>query len=272
MNRIGIHIRLTSNIQNVIEKAIRFNLPLFQTFAVTDKGHVIKLATHEIENYLKLRRKHFKNLYLHSSYWVNLSRENLRSYKTFMKELNLAQKLEFTHFILHPGAAEAKNKKENGILTLAKNLNTALTDQPDLILLLENTAHGGRSIGSNLEDFKILLNEIKYPEKIQFCIDTSHAYAYGYDLASPEGLHLFIETLKNTVTLKKIDLIHLNDTNENLGAKIDKHHEPGHGLIGKPSLKNFIQHPDLKQIPIIMELPKLEEADEIKIIQEVENW
>lgn len=272
MNRIGIHIRLTSTIADVIEKAIRLDLPLFQTFAVTDQGHVIKLEQHEIDSYLELRRQHFKNLYLHSSYWVNLSRDNLRSYKTFMKELNLAQKLEFTHFILHPGAAETKNKKETGILTLVKNLNTALANNPPLTILLENTAHGGRSIGSNLEDFKILLNEIKYPEKIQFCIDTSHAYAYGYDLANPEGLQHFIETLKTTVTLQKIALIHLNDTTENLGAKIDKHHEPGHGLIGKVSLKNFIQHPDLKQIPIIMELPKSEEADEIKIIQEVENW
>lgn len=272
MKRIGIHIRLTSTINDVIEKAIRLNLPLFQTFAVTDQGHVIKLSSHEIDSYLTLRRKYFKNLYLHSSYWVNLSRDNLRSYKTFIKELNLAEKLEFTHFILHPGAAETKNKKETGILTLAKNLNTALANNPPLTILLENTAHGGRSIGSNLEDFKILLNEIKYPEKVQFCIDTSHAYAYGYNLANQDGLNQFIETLKATITLEKIDLIHLNDTTEKLGAKIDKHHEPGHGHIGKLSLNRLIQYPHLKHTPIIMELPKLDEPDEIKIIQEVENW
>ena len=272
MKRIGIHIRLTSTINEVIEKAIRLNLPLFQTFAVTDQGRVIKLEAHEINSYLELRRKYFKNLYLHSSYWVNLSRNNLRSYKTFIKELSLAQKLEFTHFIVHPGASETKNKKEAGILTLAKNLNTALADNPPLTILLENTAHGGRSIGSNLEDFKILLNEIKYPEQIQFCIDTSHAYAYGYNLASTEGLHQFITTLKNTITLEKVALIHLNDTTENLGAKIDKHHQPGYGLIGKSSLYNLIQYPQLKQIPIIMELPKLDESEEIRIIQEVETW
>ena len=272
MNQIGIHIRLTSTINDVIEKAIRLQLPIFQTFAVTDQGHVIKLEPTEIENYLVLRRKHFKNLYLHSSYWVNLSRDNIRSYKTFLKEISLAQKLEFTHFILHPGAAETKTKKHAGILTLAKNLNTALSNDFPLTILLENTAHGGRSLGSNLDDFTILLNEIKYPEKVNFCIDTSHAYAYGYDLASKDDINRFIEILKNSVTLAKIDLIHLNDTTEKLGAKIDKHENPGHGNIGQVALKHFIQHPELNHIPIIMELPKLDEQDELQIIKEVTNW
>ena len=272
MNQIGIHIRLTSTINDVIQKAIRLGLPLFQTFAVTDLGHVIKLEQADIDSYLNLRRKHFKDLYLHSSYWVNLSRDNQKSYKTFLKELNLAKKLEFTHFILHPGAAEMKSKKEAGITILAKHLNSVLSSNLNLTILLENTAHGGRSIGSNLDDFKILLKQINFPEKLQFCIDTSHAYAYGYDLASDTGLEQFINVLTETVTLEKIALIHLNDTTEKLGAKIDKHELPGHGLIGKDLLKKFIQHPMLKNIPIIMELPKLEEPEELTIIQEVRNW
>lgn len=272
MNQIGIHIRLTSTINDVIEKAIRLNLPLFQTFAVTDQGHIIKLEQSEIDNYLELRRKHFKDLYLHSSYWVNLSRDNQRSYKTFLRELNLAQKLEFTHYILHPGAAELKSKKDAGISILAKHLNSVLSNNMPITILLENTAHGGRSLGSNLNDFKVLLKEINHPEKLQFCIDTSHAYAYGYDLASPNGLTQFLEVLENTVTLEKIALIHLNDTTENLGAKIDKHELPGHGNIGTELLKSFIQHPKLKHIPVIMELPKLDESQEINIIREVENW
>lgn len=272
MNQIGIHIRLTSTINDVINKAIRLNLPLFQTFAVTDLGHVIKLEQADIDNYLILRRKHFKNLYLHSSYWVNLSRDNQRSYKTFLRELALAQKLEFTHFILHPGAAEMKSKKDAGISTLAKYLNSVLTSDSPIKILLENTAHGGRSIGSNLHDFKDLLKQITHPEKLEFCIDTSHAYAYGYDLSTQTGLNEFIELLKETITLEKIALIHLNDTTENLGAKIDKHELPGHGHIGKDLLKMFVQHSNLKHIPIIMELPKLEEPDELKIIQEVQDW
>lgn len=269
---MGTHIRLTTTINDVIEKAIRLNLPLFQTFAVTDQGHVIKLEVNAVEDYLILRRKHFKNLYLHSSYWVNLSRDNQRSYKTFLKELALAQKLEFTHFILHPGAAENKAKKEAGLITLAKNLNMALSDELPINILLENTAHGGRSLGSNLDDFKILLNELKYPDKVNFCIDTSHAYAYGYNLAIPEGIEQFIDTLQATVSLKKIELIHLNDTTEKLGSKIDKHHAPGHGNIGQAALTHLIQHPELKHVPIIMELPKLDESDELKLIREVENW
>jgi deoxyribonuclease-4 len=272
LNPVGIHIRLTNTINDVINKAIKLELPLFQTFAVNDQGHVIKLTQADIDNYLELRRTNFKELYLHSSYWVNLSRENHRSYRTFLRELDLAQKLEFTHYILHPGAAESKAKKEAGILVLAKNLNQVLNQDSQIQILLENTAHGGRSIGSNLEDFKILLNEIKHPEKLNFCIDTSHAYAYGYDLASQAGLAEFIKILEQTITLEKIKLIHLNDTTENLGAKIDKHELPGHGKIGQELLAKFVKNKLLAHVPIIMELPKLEESIELEIIKQVKSW
>jgi deoxyribonuclease-4 len=272
LNKIGIHIRLTTTINDVIEKAIRLKIPVFQTFAVTDTGHVIKLEQETVDSYLKLRREHFKDLYLHSSYWVNLSRNNKRSYQTFIKELELAQKLEFTHYILHPGAAETKANRLEGIDTLANNLNTVLSEDLTTTVLLENTAHGGRSIGSNLEDFKILLDKLKHPNKVKFCLDTSHAYAYGYDISNLNELANFMDIIDRTITFDRIALIHLNDTTENLGSKIDKHRSPGHGNIGSIALKKFIQHPKLKKVPVIIELPKLDEADEIRIIKEVENW
>ena len=272
MNQIGIHIRLTNTIIDVVEKAIRLNLPTFQTFAVSDKGQVIKLDKKSVKEYLELRRKHFKNLYLHSSYWVNLARKNKRSYKTFLRELELARELEFTHIILHPGAANTKSDREDGIQILADNLNQILDTNNKIKILLENTAHGGRSVGSDLEDFKILLTKVKQPEKIEFCIDTSHAYAYGYDIATPEGQESFIDLLDSTISLSKIHLIHLNDTSEPLGAKIDKHLSPGEGRIGTEALKSFVKHPKLQNVTAIMELPKLDETDEIKVIEEVLSW
>lgn len=269
MNRTSIHIRLTSTVNAVIEKALRMRLPIFQTFALTENGHVIRPTKSAIDEYLALRRSHFKNLYLHGSYWINLAREQQRSYKTFLRELNLAKTLEFTHFVLHPGAAENKIKKEQGLLTLVKNLNRVLSENLDLTILLENTAHGGRSLGSNLADFTFILNEIQFPEKIGFCLDTSHAYAYGYDLRNSAE---FIKTLQTHIPLEKIALIHLNDTNEKLGAKIDRHAIPGEGNIGTNALKNLIQHPQLVHAPIIMELPKYTEAEELEIIHKIANW
>lgn len=269
MNPTGIHIRLTTTLNEVIEKALRMHLPTFQTFALTETGHVVRPSKDSIDQYLALRRQHFSNTYLHGSYWINLARDNQRSYKTFLKEIAFAEQLEFTHFVLHPGAAESKNKKDQGILTFAKNLNRSLSQDFPLTILIENTAHGGRSLGSNLADFTILLNELKFPEKIGVCLDTSHAYAYGYDVAEPES---FITNLQSCIPLEKIALIHLNDTTEKLGAKIDRHAAPGEGNIGAAALRQLVRHPKLQHVPIIMELPKLDECEEARLVCEVKNW
>lgn len=272
MAQVGIHIRLEHSIVDVIQKAIRLGLPHFQTFAASDTGTSLKFSATEVTSFLELRRMHFKNLYLHSSYWVNLARENPRSYRTFLRELHIAQQLEFTHFIIHPGAANPAHDTEQSLRILANNLNNAVEAYPNINLLLENTAHGGHNIGSDIENFRRLIPMLKFPDKIKFCIDTSHAHAYGYDLLTPAAQAKFIELLASTISLDKIDLIHLNDTREQLGSKIDRHLIPGDGQIGTKALKAFVQHPQLKHIPIILELPKVEEPDEAAIVAEISVW
>ncbi len=272
MAQVGIHIRLEKNLIDIIQKAIKLNLPHFQTFAVSDNGANLKFNPEEVASYLELRRKYFKNLYLHSSYWVNLARENPRGYRTFLRELQVAKQLEFTHFIIHPGAANPLQEPEQALRILANNLNKACETHPDIILLLENTAHGGNNIGSDLINFKQLIPLLKFPDKIKFCIDTSHAHAYGYDLIDTESQNKFIALLEECISISNIDLIHLNDTSEKLGSKIDRHLAPGEGRIGREPLQRFIQHPSLKHIPVILELPKAELTDEAKIITEISSW
>jgi apurinic endonuclease APN1 len=270
--KVGTHIRLETNILDVIQKAIRLNLPHFQTFAASDTGANLKFSPAEVTEFIQLRRKHFQNLYLHSSYWVNLARENPRSYSTFLRELHIAEQLEFTHFIIHPGAANPAHDTQQSLRILANNLNKAVQTYPNITLLLENTAHGGHNIGSDIKNFQLLIPMLKFPEKIKFCIDTSHAHAYGYDLINADSRAKFIELLEKTISIAKIDLIHLNDTYEKLGSKIDRHLVPGEGQIGSAALQAFIQHPSLKEIPIILELPKIEEGDEIEIVTEISTW
>ncbi len=57
------------------------------------------------------------------------------------------------------------------------------------------------------------------------------------------------------IGLSRIELIHLNDTREKKGSKIDRHEVPGKGLIGEDALKMFINQPELAHVPILLELP-----------------
>ncbi len=271
--KIGIHIRPAATFTETIQQAITLKVPLFQTFAMTLSGKYIKITPEDRASYLELRHEYFQDLYLHGSYWINLCRDNQVNLKTTQRELNIAKQLAFTHLVVHPGSAAEGHTKIQGIKILANSLNQILNENHTIKIVLENTAHGNLTIGSDLSDFYELLQQIEQPEKLLFCLDTSHAYAHGYNLHDLNEQIKFMDLIKHAIGFEKICLIHLNDTNETLGRKIDKHAIPGAGHIGTTALKHFLLHPQIISIPVIIEPPLIESIVETqKILNEIDSW
>ena len=255
MRSIGLHLRLTHSLEEVITKALFFKLKIFQCFFVSKQtGYRLRMDAPEIKKFLAVRYEHFDDLYLHASYWVNLSNDEFDSMHVFKREMNLAKKLSFNYIVLHPGAAnDAVHYRLEGIDILAKNLNYIMRKEQSIKIILENTAHGNNSIGSDITDFALLRQKLDHPEKIAFCVDTAHAYSFGYEIKTVQGQKEFMVLLDDAIGLKNIKLIHLNDTQEHLGSKVDKHDIIGKGTIGTAALKSFIGHEAFADAPVILE-------------------
>lgn len=267
MKRVGLHLRLNESIQEVAHKAVRLQLPFFQCFLVRQfTGRLVHCSKEDIAGFLSLR-SHFQQLFLHGSYWVNLASAQHNGFPALRRELALARKLEFSHIILHPGAAKGATHYKEGVDILARALNILLKQEPQIKVVLENTAHGNLTVGSDLTDFYELRQKLDEPDRISFCIDTSHAYAYGYDITDPKSQDDFIKLLDDTMGINNIVLIHLNDTHQKLGSCIDKHEMIGNGVIGLDALKRFVTQPKLAHVPVLLELPELSEDEEISQLQ-----
>lgn len=282
IDRIGLHIRLKQGLLQVAQEALNFNLNHFQFFLTKSTNSNHFNIEPEREDFLKIKRERFKTLYLHSSYWINPATGNTSSYEAskglLRKELRLAQKLEIPFLVLHGGVAKEHQispqdpyAKNAGIHTLAKMLNTLLKYESSVQFLLENCAHGNRTIGNDFKDFVALKQELNHPEKIGFCIDFAHAFAYGYQLTNAQN---FIQTIDEIIGLNSIKLIHLNDSAEACGSKKDQHTLPGHGLIGKDNLKALINYPKLAGIPLILEPPYTQSSKTIlkSLFEELKTW
>lgn len=271
---IGLHLRLGSSLLALLDRAIELKQPIVQCFFIVQNiNKYVTFTAGELEECLKKRKKHFKELYLHASYWVNLSGKKNSGWRTFKKELELAQKLGFTHIIIHPGSSTGCKDKKEGIAHLAKALNKAIERYPDITIVVENIAHGKMSVGGDLEDFKELLEQIEEPDRLSFCIDTAHAFSYGYDITDKKEFAQFIKKIDECIGAKRVSLLHLNDSEKKCGSRIDKHAIPGRGLIGQETLTTFMNHPKLKHASIILELPVLpDKEEEEEILAEVRSW
>lgn len=268
---VGLHLRLNNSIQEIAQRATDLQLPFFQCFLVRQfTGKLIQCSKEDITNFLSLR-SHFEKLFLHGSYWVNLASAEHNGFPALKRELGLARKLEFTHIILHPGTAKGSSHYKQGIDVLAKALNLLLKLEERIKVVLENTAHGNLTVGSDLTDFYELRQKLDQPERISFCVDTSHAYAYGYDISDPAKQDEFIQLLDETMGIANIVLIHLNDTRQKLGSCIDKHEMIGKGIIGLKPIVRFITHQKLAHIPVLLELPELSEEEEYAQLELIRN-
>lgn len=271
MRLVGLHIRLNNTLIDVARYAAALQMPIFQCFFIKQStNQIIHPEADEVNEFLKEWRPKFQNLYLHGSYWINLA-STPQENKVLLRELELAKRFEFTHIIIHPGSAKKSKDKKEGISTIAKSLNHLLKHEQSVKIILENTAHAGLSIGGDLNDFFYLRQRLDHPEKVHFCLDTSHAHSYGYDIISSDGQTEFLKQVDTTMGLSNVALIHLNDTQQLKGSRIDRHEKIGEGVL-EPVLQAFINHNALKEVPAILELPVCAPEEEEKILQIVRSW
>ncbi len=272
MRDIALHIRLEDTIVGVAQKAARLQLPIFQCFFLhQETNRFIHPSYYQVNDFKKMRNQ-FKQLFVHASYWTNFASIHDISLYIFKRELRLAKQLGFTHIIIHPGSAKGAADKALGIDALARRLNSILQYEQDITIVLENTAHGNLSIGGDLSDFKAILEKIDYPEKIAFCLDTVHAHVFGYEVGDLQRQQHFFKTVEETIGFEHIALIHLNNTDQPIGSCMDRHLLLDGGVLTIEALKSFVLHPSIAHVPIIMEMPVVDEAREKEMLKLVSGW
>lgn len=87
------------------------------------------------------------------------------------------------------------------------------------------------------------------------CIDTCHAFAAGYDLATFSGFTETFEHFDNVIGFRYLRGMHLNDAKKELGSRVDRHDSLGKGTLGVEPFKWIMQDERFDGIPLILETP-----------------
>jgi apurinic endonuclease APN1 len=265
---VGLHIRSNKTISEVLEKAERLNLPLFQCFLRQQSGAIIEQKPALTQLFRRYSRT-FTALYVHGSYRINLADHTREQHPALKQELHWAKKLGFTHMILHPGASSFR---ERGIDSIVRNLNLLIPQHPTIQFVLENVAFAGNSIGGSLDDLHNIKSKLDNPEKLGFCIDTAHAFSYWYNIREGKERLDFIHEIDKLLDINSVKLIHINDTESELESRHDIHCRIGQGVIGLEPLKQFALDKRISKISLLLELPALAEADELHDLNIVRTW
>jgi len=208
----------------------------------------------------------------HDSYLINLAAPDDelwgKSVEAFVVELERAELLGIPYVVTHPGAFTSSCEEE-GLKRIVAALDEVhrRTAGVRAMCLLENTAGQGSCLGHRFEHLGAVIGGVRQSERLGVCIDTCHAFAAGYPLATAAEYADTFEQLDRTVGLDRIKAFHLNDSKKPLGSRVDRHEHIGEGALGLEPFRHLLNDPRFRQVPMYLETPKgLRDGEELDVI------
>lgn len=273
---IGAHVSIAQDIAKSVERAIEIGATTMQIFTKSSRSWQAKpLTKQEIDDFKEAvaESKIIKPV-AHASYLINLAAQNplveKNAIKALTDELKRCEALDIPYLVLHPGSHVGAGE-EVGIAQIAKNLDHVLAHATGVTTIaLELMAGQGTNLGYTFAQLKQMIDLSKHHKHLGICLDTCHAFAAGYDISTHAGYEKMMKELEDTVGIRALKVIHLNDSKEACDARKDRHECIGKGKIPLSTFKLIMQDERLHNIPKILETPEPDlYAHEIELLRKM---
>jgi deoxyribonuclease IV len=264
---LGAHFSIAKGLHKAIIEADAYDCYTLQIFTKNASTWKEKILTEkQIQDFIKTRQKTgIDQIISHTSYLINIAgpdkKKSDMSCEALKQEIIRCGQLEIPYMVLHPGSHMGDGERK-GIQRITDNINRTFdaTSSISSRLLLETTAGQGTSIGHTFEQLAAIIEKVHNKSRIGICLDTCHIFAAGYDISDKKGYENTIRAFDDIIGLSNLFAIHLNDTKKAYNTRVDRHEHIGDGFIGLDAFKYIINDSRLKNVPKILETPKLKDG------------
>lgn len=195
----------------------------------------------------------------HDSYLINLGAKDPKklflSRVAFLDEMQRCEQLGLSMLNFHPGSHLNEMTEEECLQRIASSINKTLAQTSGVKAVIENTAGQGSNLGFSFEQLAYIISLIDDKSRVGVCIDSCHAFAAGYDLATPEGYETAWRKFDETIGLNYLSAMHINDSKKGLDSRVDRHETMGNGMLGMEFFRMLMADPRMDNIPLILETP-----------------
>ena len=260
--RLGVHVSIAGGLLGAVGRAEKLSCTTMQIFSRSPRGGPApRFSSEEARRFdAQRRRAGMTPLAVHSPYIMNLASPEpqmwSRSVAVFQEEYRRAAQLKADYLVTHVGSHKGLGEAV-GIDRVSEAINRTLAGvRLTVMILLENAAGSGQGFGYQFEQLAAIRNAVNVKAYVGFCLDTAHLFAAGFPIHTENGLRETVVLFDRTIGLQHLKLIHLNDSKAPFDSRVDRHWHIGQGHIGMDGMRRIVNHPQLKQIPLILETPK----------------
>jgi deoxyribonuclease-4 len=197
----------------------------------------------------------FGKLVAHGAYTMNLCTADpeARAFAASVLEDDLRRMaaLPGNFYNFHPGSHVGQGV-DAGIGYICDALKEAMAPDYPVTVLLEGMAGKGSEIGGKFQELRAIIDGVG-KENIGVCLDTCHMYDAGYDIV--HDLDGVLAEFDRIIGLDKLCALHINDSKNPFASHKDRHECLGKGSLGLDAFRKIVNHPLLKDKPMILETP-----------------
>jgi deoxyribonuclease-4 len=268
--RFGFHISIAGGFSKVVERARVRGCETIQFFSRNPRGWKYSpLDKKEVKAFLSsLQPPVLFPIFLHMPYLPNIASSKSKFYKrsihSIATDLQRAEQLGAQYLIIHIGH-RMESSEDQAIEAVSQGINQAFKKVKNgVMLLMENTAGQGTEIGYTFDQIEKIVEGVHDHQRMGVCLDTAHTFEAGYDLSDENGIDRTLEKFDQRIGLKRLHLLHLNDSKTPLGSRKDRHWHIGEGHIGLEGFRHLVNHPSLRHLPGIMETPRKDTIEDLR--------
>ena len=271
---VGCHLSASRGYASMVKTALDIGANTFAFFTRNPRGSKAKKEDPKDEALARelLKEHQFGPLVAHGAYTMNLctADPDARAFAAdvLQDDLRRMAALPGQFYNFHPGSHVGQGA-EAGMDYIAQALKKALSHEYPVTVLLETMAGKGSEIGGSFRQLRDIIDAVG-SGNLGVCLDTCHVYDGGYDIVN--NLEGVLAEFDQVVGLHRLKALHLNDSRNPFASHKDRHALLGEGSLGLDTFRNIVNHPLLKDKPMILETPNELPgyAREIKMLREMD--
>ena len=257
MINAGCHLSNSAGNVAMVKTALDIGANTFAFFTRNPRGSRAKAEDPAdcAQAVAMLREYNFGKLVAHGAYTMNLCTADpeARAFASdiLADDLRRMASMPGNFYNFHPGSHVGQGV-EAGIGYIADALKKALSHGYPVTVLLETMAGKGSEVGGRFEELRAIMDAVGDPS-IGVCLDTCHVYDGGYDIV--RDLDGVLQEFDRIIGLDRLKALHVNDSKNPYASHKDRHECLGEGSLGLETFRAIVNHPKLKDKPLILETP-----------------
>lgn len=257
MGYFGCHLSASGGNTAMVKTALSIGANTFAFFTRNPRGSKAKKEDPEdgARAVELLKQENFGPLVAHGAYTMNLCTADpeARDFAASLlaDDLRRMAALPGNFYNFHPGSHVGRGL-EAAVEDISAALRKALEPGYPVTVLLETMAGKGSEVGGRFEELKAILDATG-DDTVGVCLDTCHVYDGGYDIVN--DLDGVLREFDRVIGLNRLKALHLNDSKNLFASHKDRHECIGKGSLGLETFRAIVNHPALRDKPMILETP-----------------